>query len=882
MLLAITILFASLGATTATDTLENNTNTEIDATTPVTIEKTTPIEESSTYSIEKDTAVQKDKKILKADNTQTINITSYPELNTALTNPTTDNVTINIQNNITLAGNTRVNSAIKNLTINGNQKTINGNGQYQFLNIPSTTSVLIDNIIITNCTARTGGAIYNRGTLTITASTVSNNTAKSTGGAVYTTNSTVTVEDSLFENNIALGENTEVRYTNITYIINGTTYNGNATGINNIRLFDDNTVLLGEGITISINGTHLTQGDEEDNDRLASGVVLSDGTIYLPWYTNLTINNNKILVPNGTMIVTDGIIMLENGRFITTNINRSNANSLNGTITIPNSKVILPGDYPLFDDINVTIQLDDGIISHGVGGAITGYTDTTIIITNSTLTNNNATTYGGAITGWDNNNITITQTNLTHNNAGSNGGAIYGFTNNTITINNTNLTNNNAERYGGAIYGHIKSTITINNTNLTNNNANYGGAIYNRRNATACIVGSDVSNNVANGSGGAVYNFNGTVTVENSVFDSNVALGEPSEVRYENATYVINGVEHNGNATGIGNVILFDDNAVLLRSSIININGTPLTIGDEESDRLGSGAVLANGILYLPWDTNITINQNNVLVPNGTMIVTDGIIILEDGRIITTDITKSNANSLNGTITLPDSKIILPNGTVLFDKTNISIRLDDGIPSGNGGGAINNDYNASLTITNTNFTNNLAVKENGGAIINQMNSTMTITDSRIENNTANMTGGAISTDTNSSMTLENSRLTNNINSEDDFVVDFSNADNIVISGNTFVNNTDNVQDMLFSDTKDDAKVDIHDNTYIDNLLETFSIDPEIPVITNTTPGTYNYYIDLTLRDIYNDTPRNGNLTIYINGKKSGHLRSCKWSIQNSH
>jgi hypothetical protein len=101
------------------------------------------------------------------------------------------------------------------------------------------------------------------------------------------------------------------------------------------------------------------------------------------------------------------------------------------------------------------------------------------------------------------------------------------------------------------------------------------------------------------------------------------------------------------------------------------------------------------------------------------MIVTDNRIILQDGRNITTDITKSNANGLNGTILLPDSSVILPTGTRLFSKTNVSIRLDDGIRSGNGGGAINNDYNASLTITNSVFTSNKAVKENGGAILNR-------------------------------------------------------------------------------------------------------------------------------------------------------------------
>lgn len=77
--------------------------------------------------------------------------------------------------------------------------------------------MILKNITITNATAEYGGAIYNKGTLTITNSTLNNNNARS-GGAIENVG-TLTVTYSTLNNNKAENggaiDNTKEKYFDI-------------------------------------------------------------------------------------------------------------------------------------------------------------------------------------------------------------------------------------------------------------------------------------------------------------------------------------------------------------------------------------------------------------------------------------------------------------------------------------------------------------------------------------------------------------------------------------------------------------------------------------------------------------------------------------------
>ncbi|KAF0107833.1 MAG: filamentous hemagglutinin family outer membrane protein [Anaerolineaceae bacterium] len=92
---------------------------------------------------------------------------------------------------------------MKNVTI---QNSTAGSGGGIF--ITETSTVKLDNVTIEGCTTTYtpavdgGGGIYNRGTLTITNSTLKNNTAASSGGGLYNLGK-VNISASLFEKNTA-------------------------------------------------------------------------------------------------------------------------------------------------------------------------------------------------------------------------------------------------------------------------------------------------------------------------------------------------------------------------------------------------------------------------------------------------------------------------------------------------------------------------------------------------------------------------------------------------------------------------------------------------------------------------------------------------------
>ena len=104
------------------------------------------------------------------------------------------------------------NITITNLTINGNNATIQGGTDIRIFTVNSGASVTINNLTMTggNCNSlcpvlgfgsgELGGGIYNLGTVTISNSTFSNNNGSTTGGGIYS-RGTVTISGSTFSNN---------------------------------------------------------------------------------------------------------------------------------------------------------------------------------------------------------------------------------------------------------------------------------------------------------------------------------------------------------------------------------------------------------------------------------------------------------------------------------------------------------------------------------------------------------------------------------------------------------------------------------------------------------------------------------------------------------
>ena len=131
-------------------------------------------------------------------------ITNWQELSEAVKHAEnqTENIFIKLdEGNYTNTG--TINWTNRNivLTIDGNGQTIDGNQQLVFNNVNSRSSMIIKNITIINGKSDDGGAIKNKGILTITQSTLANNSAEY-GGAIENTG-TLTITKSTLTGNTA-------------------------------------------------------------------------------------------------------------------------------------------------------------------------------------------------------------------------------------------------------------------------------------------------------------------------------------------------------------------------------------------------------------------------------------------------------------------------------------------------------------------------------------------------------------------------------------------------------------------------------------------------------------------------------------------------------
>ena len=334
------------------------------------------IHKENTNNINTTVTEKRINKISTKENRKTatsIDISDYTKLHNTLTSSASDDVTINLQADITLEGNTTVNTAIKTLTINGFHYTIYGDGQYQFLTIRSGSSVNINNITITNCEATTGGAIYNEGNVTITDSTLTHNNAIQ-GGAIFNFyNGTMILNNNTLQNNNASsGGSIFNYYTNMT-LTHNTLQNNNASSggsifnyyanmtLNNNTL-QNNNADLGGAIYNYYNATMTLNNNTLQNNNASSG-----GAIYNYYNTTMTLNNNTLQNNNastgGDIFNESSTVIVQDSSFINT---FPTAFLINKNVILDDSGNYIPESSPV--DIYVdgedkgTYQLTNKII----------------------------------------------------------------------------------------------------------------------------------------------------------------------------------------------------------------------------------------------------------------------------------------------------------------------------------------------------------------------------------------------------------------------------------------------------------------------------------------------------------------------------------------
>ena len=574
----------------------------------------------------------------------------------------------------------------KDITIDGKGHTIDAKTLGRIFSIGEGFTVTLTNATLINGKADKGGAIYNDGSLTLSDVKLSDNAADSYGGAVFN-NGELVVSDSVFDSNDIVNRGSASVDYGGAAIYNwkeGTLKVTNSNFTNNIKNYKNGDNLVGAITTIG-NATVIGSNFVNNSGRWG-GAISATGA-------ELRKNSSTLTVSN--------------------------------TIFKDNSALYAGAVYIWGSNYNIADCVFDNNTAFGKG--------------NMTPNNNN----GGAlvvsqvsrfnepITG------TISGSKFINNKA-QYGGAAY-FNKGFVTITDSVFENNVATAEGGAVgfsHASVKDlVVSINNSSFVGNKAPVAGAIF--TNVDSKITNSNFINNSAAKIGGAICNVN-DLTVENSKFVNNTPqaihnfkelhLGIETFTDLQNAIGLVDGI-----LTLDSDIAMTDDeaagfvNGVAINKDIV-IDGKGHTISAEDLGRIFS---IGEGF---------TVTLTNATLINGK--ADKGGAIYNDGSLTLSDVKLSdNAADSYGGAVFNNGELVVSDS--VFDSNDIVNRGSASVDYG--GAAIYNWYDGVLTVSGSNFTNNIKNYKNGDRLVGAV---ATIGDATVSGscfvNNAGRWGGAIS------------------------------------------------------------------------------------------------------------------------------------------
>ena len=575
----------------------------------------------------------------------------------------------------------------KDITIDGKGHTIDAKNLGRIFSIGEGFTVTLTNATLINGKATEGGAIYNDGSLTLSDVKLSDNAADSYGGAVFN-NGELVVSDSVFDSNDIVNRGSA-----------SVDYGGAAI----YNWYDG---------TLTVSGSNFTNNikNYKNGDNLV-GAITTIG--------NATVSGSNFVNNSGRWggaISATGAELRKNSSTLT----------VSNTIFKDNSALYAGAVYIWGSNYNIADCVFDNNTAFGKG--------------NMTPNNNN----GGAlvvsqvsrfnepITG------TISGSKFTNNKA-QYGGAAY-FNKGFVTITGSVFENNVATAEGGAVdfsHASVKDlVVSINNSSFVGNKAPVAGAIF--TNVDSKITNSKFINNSAAKIGGAICNVN-DLTVENSKFVNNTPqaihnskelhLGIETFTDLQNAIDLVDGI-----LTLDSDIAMTDDEAAGFVNGVainknIRIDGKGHTI-----DAKNLGRIFSIG-------EGFTVTLTNATLINGK--ATEGGAIYNDGSLTLSDVKLSdNAADSYGGAVFNNGELVVSDS--VFDSNDIVNRGSASVDYG--GAAIYNWYDGVLTVSGSNFTNNIKNYKNGDRLVGAVATIgdATISDSYFVNN-AGRWGGAITT-----------------------------------------------------------------------------------------------------------------------------------------
>ena len=624
-------------------------------------------------------------------------------------------------------------------------------------------NTLNDNLKVTisgskfiNNSAPLGGAILNIKDLTVKGSTFINNTP-----------------NTIF-NGVGAGGNLNLNIRTFTDLQNAIgLVTGTLTLNQNVALTTKEATDFTNGITINKDITIDGKGHTIDAKNL--GRIFSIGEGFTVTLTNATLINGK--ATEGGAIYNDGSLTLSDVKL------SDNAADSYGGAVFNNGELVVSDS--VFDS-NDIVNRGSASVDYG-GAAIYNWYDGVLTVSGSNFTNNiknykNGDNLVGAITTIGN--ATVSGSNFV-NNSGRWGGAIStagyllaGDDVNTLTVSGSTFKENGG-LYGAGIFV-AGSDFTVSDCvfdknsafgkgNMTPNNNN-GAAIVvtdTGKDITGIITGSNFTNNKAQ-YGGAIYICEGNIAISDSLFvnnsadveggaiDIDSAINNPV-VTVENSKFVNNTPQaiHNSKELHLG-IETFTDlqNAIDLVDGILTLD-SDIAMTDDEAAGFVNGVAINKNIRIdgkghtidardlgriFSIGEGFTVTLTNATLINGK--ATEGGAIYNDGSLTLSDVKLSdNAADSYGGAVFNNGELVVSDS--VFDSNDIVNRGSASVDYG--GAAIYNWYDGVLTVSGSNFTNNIKNYKNGDNLVGAITTigNATVSGSNFVNNSGRW-GGAIS------------------------------------------------------------------------------------------------------------------------------------------
>ena len=410
----------------------------------------------------------------------------------------------------------------------------------------------------------------------------------------------------------------------------------------------------------------------------------------------------------------------------------------------------------------VTATIDGVTITNGSttsagGGGILN--DGTLTLTTSTVSGNTAANWAGGIR--NDGSLVLSGSAVSGNTAsnGQGGGILNADAGTQIILTDSTVSGNTASLGAGGIFNY--GTVTLTNTTIGDNMAvnGDGGGIVNAIAGTLTLTDSTVSGNTA-GWGGGIRN-DGSLVLSGSAVSGNTASnGQGGGIVNANAGALLTLTDStvSGNTASLGAGGIFNYGTVTL---------TNTTIGDNMAVN-GDGGGIVNAIAGTLTLTDSTVSGNTAGWGGG--IRNDGSLVLSGSAV-----SGNTANNGQG-------------GGIVNANAGALLTLTDSTVGGNTAslGAAGIFNYGTVTLTNTTISDNMAVNGDGGGIVNN-SGTLTLTDSTVSGNTATW-GGGIRND--GSLVLSGSTVSGNIaNIGDGGGILNANACTLTLTNSTVSGNT---------------------------------------------------------------------------------------------